>query len=294
MSLLYTSIPSKTLSESITAASTSFKLNNIEGWDGANLTSGDFGTVGYGVFRNSTNSILELFEFDPSTIASTSITINKRGLKFTGDLTTQVSANKLSWTKGDTFVDLGSDVPQFFQFLKEYIDSIAIAGSPAASTTQAGIVELTIASEINTGTDATRAITPDSFAGSNFGTRYVAVPLNGTTALTTSDKRYLRIPAGLTGMNLVSVTATVGTGASGSSSSGTPTFTVKNVTDNNQMLSTSLTVDASEYSSATAAVPVVINTSFDDVVTDDLIEVAVTTSGTGVTFATVTLGFSLP
>ena len=95
-------------------------------------------------------------------------------------------------------------------------------------------------------------------------------------------------------MNLVSVAATVGTGAAGSSSSGTPTFTVKNVTDSNQMLSTSLTVDASEYTSATAAVPAVINASFDDVVTDDLIEVAVTTAGTGVTYATCTLGFQLP
>ena len=88
-------------------------------------------------------------------------------------------------------------------------------------------------------------------------------------------------------MNLVSVSATVGTGASGSSSSGVPTFTVKNVTDGNQMLSTSLTVDASEYTSATAATPAVINTSFDDVVTDDLIEVACTVAGTGVTYATI-------
>jgi hypothetical protein len=60
------------------------------------------------------------------------------------------------------------------------------------------------------------------------------------------------------------------------------------------MLSTSLTVDASEYTSATAVTAAVINASFDDVVTDDLIEVAVTTAGTGVTYATVTLGFRLP
>lgn len=164
----------------------------------------------------------------------------------------------------------------------------------AASTTASGIVELAIASELNTGTDATRAVTPDSLAGSNLGIRYVSVTLNGTTALTTSEKAYYRIPAALTGMNLVSVTGAVGTGAAGSSSSGTPTFTVKNVTDNNQMLSTSLTIDASEYTSATAAVAAVINTSFDDVATDDLIEVACTTSGTGVTYATITMGFQLP
>jgi hypothetical protein len=124
--------------------------------------------------------------------------------------------------------------------------------------------------------------------------RYVQCALNGTTALTTSEKAYFRIPAGLTGMNLVSVAASVGTGAAGSSSSGTPTFTVRNVTDNSQMLSTSLTVDANEYTSADATAAAVIDTGEDDVVTDDLIEVAVTTAGTGVTYATVTLGFQLP
>lgn len=162
------------------------------------------------------------------------------------------------------------------------------------STTQAGIAEASIASEVNTGTDAARYVSPDSLAGSNFGIRYWKFPLNGLTALTTSDKCYDRVPAGLTGMNLVSVTGSVGTGAAGSSSSGTPTFTVKNVTDGNQMLSTSLTIDAGEYTSATAAAAVAINGSFDDVVTDDLIEVAVTTAGTGVTYAVVTLGFQLP
>lgn len=164
----------------------------------------------------------------------------------------------------------------------------------AASTTVDGIVELAIASELNTGTDATRAVTPDSLAGSNLGIRYVAVGLNGSTALTTSDKAYFRIPAALTGMNLVSVAATVGTGAAGSSSSGTPTFTVKNVTDAQQMLSTSLTVDASEYTSASAVAAAVINATYDDVVTDDLIEVACTVAGTGVTYAVITCGFQLP
>lgn len=150
------------------------------------------------------------------------------------------------------------------------------------------------AAETNTGTSTAKYVSPDGLAGSNLGIRYIGASLNGTTSLTTSDKAYFRIPAAYTGMNLVSVTATVGTGAAGSSSSGTPTFTVKNVTDNNQMLSTSLTVDANEYTSATAVTAAVINTSFDDVVTDDLIEVACTVAGTGVTYATITLGFQLP
>lgn len=147
--------------------------------------------------------------------------------------------------------------------------------------------------EMNTGTSTAKFATPDGIAWSNLGIRYVVASLNGTTALTTSEKAYFRIPAALTWMNLVSVAWAVGTWASGSSSSGTPTFTVKNVTDGNQMLSTSLTIDASEYTSATAATPAVINTSFDDVVTDDLIEVACTVAGTWVTYANITLWFQL-
>ena len=118
--------------------------------------------------------------------------------------------------------------------------------------------------------------------------------LNGTTTLTTSEKAYFRIPPDMTGMKMVSVAGSVGTGAAGSSSSGLPTFTVKNVTTTNQILSTSLTIDASEYSSATAATVAVINSANNTVSNDDLIEVAVTTAGTGVTYATITCGFQLP
>jgi hypothetical protein len=172
-------------------------------------------------------------------------------------------------------------------------NNLSDVSNAATARTNLGLA-YTTSGEINTGTEAAEVISPDTLAGSNFGIRYIAVALNGTTALTTADKVYFRIPAAYTGMNLVSVAGAVGTGAAGSSSSGTPTFTVKNVTDNNQMLSTSLTIDAGEYTSATAATPAVINGSFDDVVTDDLIEVACTVAGTGVTYATVTLGFQLP
>lgn len=151
------------------------------------------------------------------------------------------------------------------------------------------------ASDVNTGTSTTMFVTPDALAGSNLGIRYIQVTLNGSTALTTSDVAYFRIPAALGGMNLVSVAASVGTGAAGSSSSGTPTFTVTNVTQTNAaMLSTALTVDANEYTSATAAAAAVIDTANDDVATDDLLKVAVTTAGTGVTYAQVVLGFQLP
>jgi hypothetical protein len=45
---------------------------------------------------------------------------------------------------------------------------LTVSGLPAASTTGKGIVELAISSEVDTGTDATRAITPDALEGSNY------------------------------------------------------------------------------------------------------------------------------
>lgn len=145
MSMKPLSVPTKVLAASINAAASSFRLNNIEGWDGTNLTSADFGTQHFVVFRNAARTQIELMEIDPTTIASASITILRRGLDFTGDLTTEISANKLSWVKGDTLVDLGTDTPQFWQFLKEYIDGVAIAGSPDASTSTKGISKMSTA-----------------------------------------------------------------------------------------------------------------------------------------------------
>lgn len=152
MSLKPVSIPTKTLAASITALSTSFKLNNILGWNGSVLTSGDFGTQAYCVFRNANRSRIEIMEFDPATVANTSITILRRGLSFDGDLTTEVTANKFAWTKGDTFVDMGTDAPQVFQWLKEYIDAAAISGGVPASTTVSGIVEEATQAEADAGT----------------------------------------------------------------------------------------------------------------------------------------------
>jgi hypothetical protein len=181
------SVPSKRLSESITGASMSFKTNNILGWDGVALTSADFGTVAYVVFRNSAGTLLELCEIDPTTIASASITISRRGLKFTGDLTTEVSGNKLSWVKGDTIVEFGTDVPQLLKHFvdilsnqtiggtktfsslptipatplvstdaasKGYVDGVAVAGAPNADTATKGIAEEATQAEVDAGTAA--------------------------------------------------------------------------------------------------------------------------------------------
>jgi hypothetical protein len=155
MSLKPTSVPTKTLLTSITSGSLEFRLNNIKGWSfpPVDLVPADFGIQGYCVMRNANRTKMELMEFNPATINNPSITIVKRGLKFDGDRITEVPAYKLSWTKGDTFVDLGTDTPQLWQYLKDYIDGIAIAGSPNASETAKGLVEEATQDEVTAGTD---------------------------------------------------------------------------------------------------------------------------------------------
>lgn len=148
----FTTVPKKTLYQSILSTDTSFKLADITGFDGVNLTSASFGTIGYGVMLNPGRTVMELFSWDPTTIANASIDFIDRGLPFDGG-DTPVVANKLEWPGGQTTVLLGSDTPQFIQWLKDYIDSVAIAGAPNASTTVKGIVEVATQAEYDAGTD---------------------------------------------------------------------------------------------------------------------------------------------
>jgi len=237
----------------------------------------------------------DVFSITALATAITSMTTNLSGTPTNGDkllirIKDDGTARTIAWgtsfEAGNTALPTTTvaNVTLSVGFIYNSVDSKWACETPIKATS----------TEINGGSDDVKFVTADGLATSYLGIKYVSAHLNGTTALTTSEKVYFRVPAGLTGMNLVSVTGSVGTGAAGSSSSGVPTFTVKNVTDNNQMLSTSLTIDAGEYSSADATAAVVIDTTKDDVVTDDLIEVAVTTAGTGVTYAVVTLGFRLP
>jgi hypothetical protein len=154
--------------------------------------------------------------------------------------------------------------------------TIEVARLPAATTTASGIAEAAIDTEVTTGTDAARYVTPDALAGSTiFGVRTVEVELfsAGTAAATGDGKAYFRIPASLNGMNLVTVKAscytagTTGTinididrcatAATGNICSGT-------VVD---VLSTNITIDSGENDTATAAAAAVINTANDDVAT---------------------------
>lgn len=92
-------------------------------------------------------------------------------------------------------------------------------------------------------------------------------------------QQHFLVPAHLVGLNLVGVRASVST----VSSSGVPTVQIrrKRAGSDVDMLSTKLTIDASEYCSSTAATPAVINTSNDDLAADDQIFIDVDVAGTG-------------
>lgn len=172
----------------------------------------------------------------------------------------------------------------------------------AASDTVAGKVELATAAETTTGTDATRAVTPDGLAGSEFGKRTVAVQVSGSasadTALATGDGlATIPVDSTLNGMNIIAVKAYVTT----VSSSGNPTFAIRRSRRTNattrsivDTLSTSLSIDVSEFSSEDATTAAVINTSNDDLATGDMLLIDCDTAGTGTKGATILITCQLP
>jgi hypothetical protein len=169
-----------------------------------------------------------------------------------------------------------------------------------SSDTQIGLIEIATTAETDTGTDATRAVSPDGLAGSYAGSKNIGLyVVEVGTALTTGDgKAYMRIPATLNGMNLVMCSAAITT----TSSSGNPTFMIARGRQSSptsahsyvDMLSTPITIDATEYDSKDATTPVVINTSNDDVTMGDLIRIDIDGIGTGSAGLIITTTFQLP
>lgn len=169
----------------------------------------------------------------------------------------------------------------------------SINSAAAASLTESGPIEIATAAETTTGTDATRAVSPDGLAGSDYGKRVIQLLVtdpNGS-ALTTGDgKMYFRINSVMNGWNIVAVAAHVTT----VSSSGTISVQIHNVTDTVDLLSTLLTIDANEKDSSTAATAAVINSSNDDVATGDEWRIDIDGAGTGAKGLIVEIVLQLP
>ena len=152
------------------------------------------------------------------------------------------------------------------QFTRQPSGDWLLIGDAVASLTAIGVVELATDAETTTGTDATRAVTPDGLAGSTiFGTKAANIILNEGTALTTGDgKKYFVVPPCMNGMNLVAVRLVRLSGT------GTPSIQLNRARGTVDMLS----------ANATTATPGTINTSNDDLATDDLIRFDVDDAGT--------------
>ena len=182
---------------------------------------------------------------------------------------------------------------------KHTVASQVISGVTATAT-QEGHVELATIAETDTGTDATRAVTPDGLAGSNYGERSIGILVsdpNGDAITVGDGKAYARIPSTMNGWNLIEVGASLST----VSSSGIPTVQVRRsrrasatTRTNADMLSTKLTIDASEFDSEDAAAAAVIDTANDDVNTGDHIYIDIDVAGTGAKGLFVVLTFRLP
>ena len=122
--------------------------------------------------------------------------------------------------------------------------------------------------------------------------RYICIEVvDKDTLLTTgTEKKAFHIPAEVSGMNLVYVHAFALT----PSAVGIPTFQVYNRTDAVNMLTTALTIDATETGSDTAAVPAVIDGAHDDVVTNDIIRIDCSVAGSTTKGVYLTCGFRMP
>ena len=169
-----------------------------------------------------------------------------------------------------------------------------ITNTVSATTTAEGTLELATTPEVDTGTDAVRAISPDALAGSYAGKKVaeVAVFAPDATLFTGNGKAAFIVPAVIAGMNLTSVYASHFT--AGGSGNGTTTIQIANRTQGADMLTTRLTIDAGETHSGTAATPAVIDTANDDVADKNLIRIDIDAANSTALGLIVVLEFTLP
>lgn len=145
----------------------------------------------------------------------------------------------------------------------------------AATQSATGVVELATAAEVTTGTDADRAVSPDTLAGSDYGKRIVGIQVVASNSNTTTGdgQAFFRVPSVMNGWNLVAVAAHVYT--AGTTNTTDIQIRRTRAGANADMLSTKITIDSTEVDTSSAAAAAVINASNDDVNTGDKISIDV-------------------
>lgn len=163
----------------------------------------------------------------------------------------------------------------------------------AASVTVSGIIEIATTAEAETGTDTSRAVTAAGVKAvvENLKKSIVVKCIADDMELDAADGvAQFTVPNELDGWNLISVGAHVYT----VSSSGLPTFQIYNLTQTADMLTTKISIDATETDSSTATTAAVIDAANDDVSEGDVIRFDCDIAGTGTAGMEIRLGFQLP
>ena len=117
--------------------------------------------------------------------------------------------------------------------------------------------------------------------------------IDSATALTTGDGFSgvnFFIGEHLDGFNLIDAQACVNT----ASTSGTPTFQIHNVTDSADMLSTAITIDASDKTSYTASAASAVDDTKDDVAKGDELRFDCDVKGSSTAGAVIIMRFAKP
>jgi len=142
--------------------------------------------------------------------------------------------------------------------------------------------------EVNTGTEDTKIVTPKAMEDSDYAkTAAITDAVNkkaviiqvfdgGSDVETGDGKAYFTVPSYLNGFILKAVHAKVVTAGT----TNTTDIQIHNLTDTVDMLSTKITIDSGETGSDTAATAAVIDTTKDDVATNDLIRIDVDATST--------------
>ncbi len=167
------------------------------------------------------------------------------------------------------------------------------AGAAGVAATALAVTDVTDATEFPCSENNIDNYMTRKILGNVIGKTVSVLVTDMTTALTTGEgKAYFRVPALLNGWNLSGVAMSVDT----VSSSGIPTFGIrrKRAGSDVEMLSTLLTVDASETDSSTAAAAAVIDLANDDVNTADRIYFDCDVAGTGTKGVLIEMNFQKP
>lgn len=145
MATKYLQTKSTSLTYGISDVSTTIQLKNLLKLDGTSISASDIGDLLYGTFAPGT-SREEIFSIVGANVTvetngNISITSVVRGLKEVSPYTT--GGYSCDHPAGEVVV-FGNN-PQVYQWLKDYIDNIAIQGSPDATTGTKGVSKMSVA-----------------------------------------------------------------------------------------------------------------------------------------------------